>query len=131
MESNDYKHGLLWMDLQHEKLINWFHQLNCSCEKSTCKIKNKQIFEFLEWHILDYFAMEEIYMGKYGYDEYEYHKKEHIHFTSEYLKFTHNLPKKEQRGATELSLILANWIMKHVGPEDEKLATFLKERGIK
>ena len=59
MEAKDFEHGLLWMDLQHANLIEWFHKLDESCEKGSCEIEILKISKFIEGYISEHFSMEE------------------------------------------------------------------------
>jgi hemerythrin-like metal-binding protein len=131
MESKEFEYGIIWMDLQHSRLINWFNKLHDSCEEGTCTIEILQLSKFLEWYMLDHFEMEERYMKKFGYLEYEKHKSDHLEFSSNYSKLRASHLKKEKEVGNEFLWVLADWIMKHIGAEDSKLAEHLIKNGVK
>ena len=131
MESNEYEYGILWMDLQHSKLIEWFNKLHNAFEEGTYTLELLQISKFMEWYVMDHFEMEEAYMQKYGYPEYEQHKKLHLEFSSDYSKFTQTMLKNEMQVGSELLLMLYDFITRHIADEDGKYAEFLKKNGVK
>lgn len=75
--------------------------------------------------------MEEIYMDNYEYPESAQHKEEHLKFTDNFSKSTQTYLKSDQEVSAELLSMLSEWIMKHISQEDEKLAEFLKLKGVK
>jgi len=131
VELGDFKYGLVWMDAQHSKFIEWFNKLYAACEEGKCALEIIQISKFIECYILDHFLIEESYMNKYNYPNFEQHKREHLKFTSDYKKFTETSLKKGNVVGDELLEIMADYIMKNITHEDQKLAKFLRRKGVK
>ena len=131
MEPEDYKHGITWMDWQHEDLIKAFHSLHDACENGVCALEIMKSSKTVERYVEDHFGLEETYMQKFGYPYFKRHQVEHQKFRQKFKEFHETGLDREKKVGTELMWMLIDWIVKHIMVTDKELATFLLEKGLK
>ncbi len=111
------------IDDQHERLLMIINTLINESEEKNEKEAEKAIRHF--WgYVLDHFGMEEKYMIKYKYPDYDSHKEEHLQFLMKYAALKRIYKKK---GATFLFIKetqdqVVKWLVDHAMTSDKKLA---------
>ena len=131
MAQEDFKHGIIWMDWQHEDLIKEFHRLSDACEQGSCAIEIMKISRTLERYVKEHFGQEEAYMQKYNFPDFKKHQREHLTFRQKFKEFQDTGLKGEKEAGDELLWMIINWIMKHIMNTDKILAKFLAKKGVK
>lgn len=131
MGSDDYKHGIVWMDWQHADLIKEFHALHEACEKGESALAIMKSSRTLERYIEDHFGLEETYMKKYGFPDFKRHQREHLTFRHKFKEFRETGLDGEAKVCSDLLELLVDWIMKHIMGTDKEVAKFLARKGVK
>ena len=131
MEQNEYKHGIMWMDWQHQDLINEFNSLHGACEEDSCALALMKSSKALERYVEEHFGLEEAYMQKFAYPDFKKHKREHLAFRQKFKDFHATGLNDEKKVGNDLLWMMMNWIMKHIMITDKELAKFLAKKGVK
>ena len=131
MESDDYKHGIIWMDWQHDGLIKEFNALHEACEKGDSALAIMKSSKTLERYIEDHFGLEETYMKKYGFPDFKRHQREHLTFRQKFKEFRETGLDREDKVGSDLLLLMMDWILKHILITDKVVAKFLARKGVK
>ena len=130
-ESEEYEHGILWMDWQHAGLIKEFNTLHEACREGGSALTIMKTSKALERYIEEHFGLEEAYMKQFGYPDFKRHQMEHLTFRQKFQDFHETGLDGEDKVCSDLVLILTEWIMKHIMITDCKVAEFLASKGIK
>ena len=131
MEQNEYKHGIMWMDWQHNDLINEFNGLHDACEEGSCALTLMKSSKTLERYVEEHFGLEEAYMQKFAYPDFKKHQREHLAFKQKFKDFHATGLDDEQKVGGDLLWMMIDWIMKHIMITDKELARFLTKKGAK
>ena len=131
-----YKLGVKLIDEQHEELFEKVSKFVEVVRKPIPweeKIDNiNETLDFMKNYVVIHFKDEEAFQKKIGYVGYEAHKKVH----DEMVKFVLDTEAKyvsegynEQLMQQFAGKLLA-WLINHVLSDDQKIATFAKEKGV-
>ncbi len=134
---DQYKIGVKEIDEQHEELFNRLNTFlkivknDQPLEEKMDKIE--ETFAFMEEYVDVHFTAEEAIQKKVGYPGYEAHHKIHEKFEKDILDF-----KKEfEQDKYNEDLIMAfsgrvlTWLINHVTGEDQNIAKYIPEGGVK
>jgi len=133
-EEQDFRHGIEWMDFQHQQLIDKFNELHDTCSSTGCSTNRPSIDEtitFIEHYISEHFGLEELYMKKSTYPDYKKHEREHLMFSNDFRQLRHRITEKGAVKPDELVSKLANWIINHIANSDRLLAAYLLKKPIR
>jgi len=124
----DYKNGIIWQDIQHQRLLSTIKSLANSAVagRSDKELFYKTIY-FLKEYISCHFATEELYMTKYGYPGIKNHLEEHHLFIEDFKKFISQSIYSAKESATLLNSLNV-WFVNHIKGTDRQLAKFLLDR---
>jgi hemerythrin len=122
--------GIAEIDDQHKQLFERINKLFESCNQCKGKEEVANVIKFLEDYVVTHFSAEERLQKKYGYPDFEAHKKMHEGFIESFLKLKEQI---KTEGATTHSVILVNrivvdWLINHIGNTDKALGVFLKPK---
>lgn len=133
--TEDLSVGVEIIDSQHKELFLRITDLVDAIKQHTCKYKIGDVVKFLDEYIVFHFGEEENIMQKYGYPEYEQHKKQHEFFMAKFGELKKELPKLEggtKPGSYDLSVetnqVVVDWILEHIARVDKRLGAFIKDR---
>lgn len=92
-----------------------------------------KVLTVVERYIHDHFSYEELYMDRHGYPGLSEHRRIHKRFTEDFLERRKQIINE---GASIESVLafetyLGSWLTDHVGVEDQKYATFIREQAEK
>lgn len=120
------KTGIPIIDSEHQELIVMLNRLGrfrCGEERFT------EAFEELQYYADNHFKVEENYMLKLEYPEYDEHKSFHDKFKQD-LEAIHkrlNEPENILDLGMEVYDFAGDWIINHYSNEDIKLANYIKQ----
>lgn len=128
---NEYSLNIQKIDEQHKKLIKLIDDLATKMkERKSAEILEKVIIELGEY-TKTHFSYEEELMQKYGYIEFNSHKREHDYYSQRVFDYKEKLNKNSFGLSTEILTTLKDWWEKHILITDKKYAPFLIEKGVK
>jgi hemerythrin-like metal-binding protein len=131
MENEDFKHGIVWMDWQHDGLIKEFNALHDACEEGTCALTIMKTSKTIERYMEDHFGLEEAYMKRFAFPDFKRHQREHLAFRQRFKEFGQTGLAGEKKVGGDLLLMLMDWIMKHIQQTDLEVAKFFLRKGVK
>lgn len=131
MKQDEYQHGIMWMDWQHNDLIKEFNSLHDACEEGSCALTLMKSSKALERYVEEHFGLEESYMQKFNYPDFKKHQREHLTFRQKFKDFQATGLDGEKKVGTDLLWMMMDWIMKHIMVTDKELARFLAKKGVK
>lgn len=133
--TEDLSVGVEIIDSQHRELFSRITDLVDAIRQHTCKHKIGDVVRFLDEYIVFHFGEEENIMRKYGYTEYEQHKKQHEFFIDKFGELKKELPMLEggtKPGSYDLSVetnqVVVDWILEHIAMVDKRFGAFMKDR---
>ena len=125
ISADDYKHGVIWQDVQHQQLLDTTKKLLDSwVTADNDKESFFQTINFLKKYFASHFSIEEIHMKKYDYPEINKHLEEHRYFVSSFSKFVSQCIYSDKESAILLTS-LNSWFFNHIMTTDKQLAQFL------
>lgn len=137
---NTLKYGIAWddrlltgneaVDKQHKQVFKLLDGLVKACEDGTAKSKVKEILDSMTDYTIQHFADEEALQLRYGYDNYEAHKKMHDSFkkTIEELVARYNTSGSTEELSTDVNKVLVIWLVNHIQNEDKKISDFIQAK---
>lgn len=125
--------GVYLIDAQHKKLMQNINKLSKAIDLGRPKMEILKIIKYLDEYTRSHFGLEEEYMVKYKYPEYEFHRLEHKKFlkTVKELKNLFSGNSSSHEDAKNLQYELWIYFREHISVIDASLAAFLKGKGVK
>ena len=122
--------GIDELDAQHQNIIRALNEMLEAMSHGKGHQKYYSLLKFLENHIYEHFTLEEALMTRYGYADYEEHRRTHQEFSAKFLDFKQQF---EAEGPTVRIVIktmnwLGQWLVEHIMETDKKYVAFLKPR---
>lgn len=109
---------IIWQDAQHQVLFELIDQIKA-------KQLDSSVFEKLTDYAEHHFVLEEIYMEKINYPDFEQHKKAHDQFRRELNVMLESHQDYNDILRESLSMFLTEWLKRHVLGLDKKLERFI------
>jgi len=126
--------GIHLIDAQHKSLTQKINKLSKAIDLGRPKMEIEKIIKYLIEYTRSHFGLEEEYMIKYKYPEYEFHRKEHRKF----LKTVKELRAQfsgnnscDNESVKNLQYEVWIYHKEHISVIDATLAAFLKSKGVK
>jgi len=124
--------GVDTIDAQHRELFTAINSLLREEEDAAPK-GLPQILDFLEGYVSNHFGLEELYMRRFSYPGFPFHKGEHVAFINDFYDLRDEFDKN---GATpeladKAGRYMGDWLVNHIGKVDKALGVFLQEKGKK
>ncbi len=128
------------IDEQHKELIGLINRLSGVMQPSSQDMLKSAMKELIIQasvinELVDYsryhFSTEEGYMGKFGYPDYERHRKEHELFIGEVATFKNDFDNGKVVLSMKILQFLRKWLADHILGTDKEYGPFLRERGLK
>lgn len=120
--------GVESFDEEHKQLINFINRLNNALQIKSAQKTMEEILVGLVNYTKIHFKHEEDAMLKYGYPEYEKHKKEHDNLTSKVTEFHERLRSGKSSFSLELMDFLSNWLINHIQKTDMSYKKFFADK---
>jgi len=92
-----------------------------------------KVLDYLEDYVSNHFGLEELYMRRFSYPGFPFHKGEHVAFINDYYDMHDEYDKS---GATpeladKIGRYMGGWLVNHIGEVDKALGAFLRDKGMK
>lgn len=128
--TEDLATGVTVIDNQHKELFNRANALIDATSQSKGKEEITTLLNFLGEYVVSHFEMEELYMSKYNYPDFQLQKAQHMEFLKEFSDLKNRY---EKEGVTShLVIVVQNrvfsWLRNHICKVDKALGVFLKTR---
>jgi hemerythrin-like metal-binding protein len=120
--------GIVWMDYQHETLIEKINFLYTAILEKKGEDLISETIVFVEDYIANHFALEEKYMEDYSYPERYEHVEAHEQFRRNMQDLKSFKNTKSEMLAESLCYDLFEWFKNHIRTIDKKLGIFLQAR---
>jgi hemerythrin len=127
--TEDLSVGVKEIDDQHKEFIKNLNKLLDAMTQGKGREEVGNIISFLEIYIDKHFELEQEYMRRYMYPDYEKHKGLHAEFMTEVARL-----KREFNKGSGITMVLQTerdliqWFFRHIKETDKALGKFLKPR---
>ncbi|PLX81116.1 MAG: hemerythrin [Desulfuromonas sp.] len=121
--NDEYKTGIEIVDHQHRALMEMYNQLLAQLnEEGDFRASLDQALQGLFDYVQTHFDTEEQLMKASHYDDFEKHREEHEHLTSQVFA----LYQKKGEGIDYLGVMsfIFNWLQHHILKTDKKFGTY-------
>ena len=128
--TSDLATGNDLIDSEHRELIDTINNLLIACGEGKGRGEIHKTLEFLNDYIVYHFNDEEKLQRKYGYPDYENHKRYH----EEYKRIVAGILNEFGQGGATVALIskinqaIAAWLINHIKKEDVKVAAHIRSK---
>ncbi len=119
------------IDGQHKKLVEMINSLNEAMLAKKGREMQKATIDAMVDYAATHFKLEEEYMKKFQYPDYETHKSEHDKFTRTALDLKARAEQKGFSLTLEIMDFLKTWIQDHIMGTDKKYSAFFNEHGLR
>ncbi len=127
--SDKYSVGIVEIDAQHRRLFELYNQLvEAMYRGESMNVLQKALDSLIEYVVI-HFTTEEQYMQKYGYPEFEEHKRAHTYLRNKTLQIHREFSEGKPVLTAEVIDFLRNWLKEHVMNMDKKYSKHLKKMG--
>ena len=131
MEWSDTLSVQIWeIDEQHKKLVSCINRLHQAMLDKKGKELHKEIIDEMCTYAARHFALEEMYMHRFKYADWEKHQQEHELFAREAA----DLKARADRGGLILTVVmlsfLKDWLKNHILGTDMKYVEHFKQHGL-
>ncbi len=126
-----FLYGVKEMDTEHIELINRAETLINAYQQENPEKELLKLLNFLTEYVVLHFDHEEALQRQYAYPAYEEHKYLHDNFKQDVRDLYQDILKNGLTMHSRLKFmhLSSDWIEKHIGEEDKKLADYLKKNG--
>jgi hemerythrin len=127
---DSYRTGIDKIDRQHRKMVDYLNELYDAMKAGKGRDALEQVFQGLIDYTGNHFATEESLMRRHGYPDYDDHREIHRRLT----RHVHVLHGRFQEGTIsspiQITNFLKDWLGKHILGTDQKVAVYLKGKGV-
>lgn len=121
--------GIDAIDEDHKKLIGLINTLQTAVMYPSGENYERQALKEVVDYTIYHFKREEELMEKYGYPDYEAHKKTHQAMIEKVNDFMDLYERNSEGAICDLTRYLKTWLIKHIAGTDQQYSSFLKEKG--
>lgn len=128
--NDEYNVNITIIDEDHKKFIDIVNKA------ITAKLQNKNteqiegVLNEMINHTMNHFRTEEKYMIEFNYPEYQYHKEEHLDFSSRITSYLKMVVSGDHQIAGEILEYLKQWLVRHIQITDQKYIECFKKNGL-
>ncbi len=126
-----YSVNVSLIDEQHKKLFEIINKAIVAKQHSNNPKEIIEILMDMSKYSQEHFETEETYMKEFNYPEYQDHKEEHRHFSTEIIAYHDKVIKGDSQIANEIIEYLKWWLVNHIQVTDRKYIDCFKENGLK
>ena len=123
----EYSVKISQLDNQHKEFFGILDELS-EASSDGDELDIDYIMAKLDVYALYHFTCEEHYMEKYGYPDFEKHKKEHDEYKSKLEVLKSHRSEKRLKFAKEAQSFLEQWWINHIQKTDIEYSPFLADR---
>ncbi len=124
--NSGYDTGIRIIDEQHEELFGVIDRLRRMIEGGADRQAVEALLEELLACSERHFALEETYMGKFGYPDLPQHVSEHASMLTSLRELQAGLQESRQAMTSMVPAFMEGWLKHHISNGDLGFATFLK-----
>lgn len=117
-------------DNHHKKLMGLVNTLHENMMLGKGRTVTEPILGELKEYTKYHFAAEEMKMAKYAYPGMNEHRKQHHELLKKLEDFYERYKKGEAELTIDLFMFLKDWLLKHIGKEDNDYAGFFNSQGV-
>ncbi len=128
--SNDLSVGIEEFDSHHKRLIQLINELNDAMTAGNDATVTGEVLTELTNYTMYHFFAEEDALQKYGYPDYQQHRKEHLALTEKTLGFVQEWHRGETGLSREVLAFLKEWLRHHILETDKNYVPFLHAKGV-
>jgi hemerythrin len=125
---NDYSLGHGDIDGQHKRLFELASDLHAAMTQGKGRDALSQTLGNLVSYTKKHFADEEHLMQTNHYPDYRHHKADHDALTARVIEFQKEFEAGRVGMSVDLLQFLKDWLTKHIGETDRKVANYLKSK---
>ena len=120
------------IDEQHKHLIDLTNRLYeaCTQDKTTADQYFKDTVKEAVEYVKEHFTTEEELMQKYGYPDFDQHKREHESFVKKILEYVKDFESGKRYVPNNFVRFLQEWLMQHIAVSDKKYEQFFRQQGV-
>ena len=118
------------IDLQHKKLIALVNSFYDHINQASQKDKMLELIKSLKDYTVFHFSTEEKYMKQTSYPDFKNHKAEHDKFVTTVLSFEDRYKSGKLLLTVEITIVIKEWISKHIMVTDKEYSDFFIKNGI-
>ena len=127
--SEEYELGNDFVDSQHKRLFELVGNVGKYCLEGWDKNNLSETLDFLLQYTVQHFNDEEALQVKYGFPEYENHKKLHEEFEAIVIG---KVSEFKEKGSTKdlketVNDFVITWLVNHILKEDMKIGAYIKD----
>lgn len=126
-----YSVGIHDLDEQHKQLIDIINTLHDARGVDNALESLSTILHSLVGFAARHFTAEEDYMVRFGYADYEQHRRLHDAFVQKVSDFHEDLNDSVPTLSEDVMFFLRDWLINHILGVDMKYSEFFKEQGLK
>ena len=122
--------GLDVIDDQHKELYRRIDRLMEACHEGKGKEVVGDTLKFLEDYVVTHFTNEQQYMQRFGYPDYDVHKRNHDYYVNNLKELKKILAEKGPgvELVVKTNVMVIEWLNNHIRKMDTKMAAFLKDK---
>jgi hemerythrin len=128
---SEYSVGVLRMDMQHKKLIQFLNDLYEALQEGRGRDTLREVLNGLVLYTKTHFAEEEKIMQQYGFPGFEEHSKKHDGMTLKVLEIQKKFNAGEISNPIQITNFLKDWLKKHIMGTDKQYGVYLNQKGIR
>ncbi len=128
---NKYRVGISVIDEEHKEFIEIINKAVFATEHIDNIEKTKKIIGKMLEYSGKHFTTEEIYMRKFKFLGYEWHRAAHLEFADKAIMSYNKLVTGDYQIANALLEYLKRWFIDHIEDTDKKFVNCFKENGLK
>jgi hemerythrin len=129
--SDKYSLQIDEIDDQHKKLVSMINELHDAMMHAKSKEVSLDIINKMADYTKYHFSVEEKYMKKFDYPDYNVHKLLHDQFIQKVTVFKREYESGKNGLNFEILNFLKDWLVSHIQGSDKKYVPFFKENGLK
>ena len=118
------------IDAQHKQLVEMINSLNEAMLRKKGREMQKATIDAMVDYAATHFKLEEGYMKKFQYPDFEKHKSEHDKFTRTALDLKERAEQKSFGLTLEIMGFLRTWLLDHIMGTDKKYSAFFNAHGL-
>lgn len=124
--------GVPLIDGQHKEWVQRFNDVAAAVQSGQAPNRIMETLDFLSEYTQFHFEAEERCMADHHYPELDEHKQRHqeLRQTLKQLEVDFDEEGVAPTLARAIDTLLSKWLVRHIREVDQRLGTFLKERGI-
>jgi hemerythrin len=125
-----YSVGISIIDEEHKKLFEILNKAIFAKEQNDNPEELREVLREMTNYALTHFKTEETYMKEFKYSEYQDHKEEHRHFSTEIIAYSDKVIEGNAQIANEIIEYLKWWLVNHIQVTDQKYIDCFNANGL-